>query len=345
MEQQKYSEDVMQTISLQNGNYENFRGNDRTDNNTQRSLSDWDRRLNTDKTIYKNISTTVLVNGKPMKIHGLCTGTVAVKANFRTKKGYGELARLNMLLGRRFTTHLPIWVWVIEHPDGLMVIDTGEVTAIKDVDHYLSKENAFNRFLFKKVTKFDIEPQDELDHQFEKINLKLDDVKLVALTHLHLDHTDGLQFFPKAEIIVGDVEYRNPATNMPSTYPGWFNPNRVKYQDNQIDVFDKAYLINKNLFYVPTPGHTRGHSSIVFKTDEFDIIFAGDTSYNQEQVLTGELAGVNVDYKKSRETYASLLAYASKNKTIYLPSHDENAAIRLRDRILLPGNKHMRFIK
>ena len=341
MEQQKYySEDVMQTISsLENGNLQNYRGKARADKKDQRILADPDRLLNMDKTIYESVSTTVLVNGKQVKIHGLCTGTVAVKTNFRTKKGYGELARLNMLLGRRFTTHLPIWVWVIEHPDGLLVIDTGEVTAIKDVDHYLSKENAFNRFLFKKVTKFDIEPQDELDHQFEKINLKLDDVKLVALTHLHLDHTDGLQFFPKSEIIVGDVEYRNPATNMPSTYPGWFNPNKVKYQDNQIDVFDKAYRINKNLFYVPTPGHTHGHSSIIFKTDEFDIIFAGDTSYNQEQVLSGELAGINVDYKKSAETYASLLAYASKHKTVYLPSHDENAAIRLRDRIFLPGNK------
>ncbi len=341
MEQQKYhSEKVMQPISsLQNGKLQHFRGYARSDKKGQRILSDPDGPLNLDKNIYKSVSTTVLINGKQVKIHGLCTGTVAVKANFRTKKGYGELAKLNMLLGRRFTTYLPIWVWVIEHPDGLMVIDTGEVTAIKDLDHYLSKENAFNRFLFKKVTKFDIEPKDELDCQFEKINLKPDDVKLVALTHLHPDHTDGLQFFPKAETIVGELEYRNPATNMPTTYPGWFNPNRVEYQDNQIDIFDRAYMMNKNLFYVPTPGHTHGHSSIVFKTDEFDIIFAGDTSYNQEQVLTGELAGVNVDYKKSKETYASLLAYASKHATIYLPSHDENAAIRLKDRIFLPGNK------
>lgn len=287
------------------------------------------------RTTYKNVSTTVLVNGERVKIHGLCTGTVAVKTNFRTKKGYGKLAKLNILLDRRFTEYLPIWVWVIEHPDGLIVIDTGEVTAIKDLDHYLSKEHKLDRFLFKKVTKFDIIVQDELDYQFDKINLKLDDVKLVALTHLHLDHTDGLRYFPKPEIIVADFEYRHPNTNMPSTYPDWFNPNRVKYQSDQIDVFQSAYRINKDLFYVPTPGHTPGHSSIVFKTDEFDIIFAGDTSYNQEQVLTDELAGVSADYKQSRATYTSLLTYAVKHKTIYLPSHDGNASLRLEDRIFL----------
>lgn len=340
MKQQKYYFDRMAqtTLSFQSSSPFNFLGNANLGKENKSVCFSQESGFKTKKTAYKNVSTTVLVGGKEVKIHGLCTGTVAVKTNFRTKKGYGELAKVNMLLDSRFTEYLPIWVWVIEHPDGLIVIDTGEVTAIKDLDHYLSKENTFNRFLFKKVTRFDIEPQDELDFQFEKINLKLQDVELVVLTHLHLDHTDGLKFFPKSEIIVGDFEYRNPSTNMPSTYPDWFNPNRVKYQNNQIDAFGAAYLISKNLFYVPTPGHTPGHSSIVFKTDDFDIIFAGDTSYNQEQVLTGELAGVNADYGKSRETYRSLLAYAAKHKTIYLPSHDGNASLRLKSRVFLSGN-------
>ena len=284
---------------------------------------------------YENVSTTVLLRGKEVRIHGLCTGTVAVKTKFRTKKGFGELAKFNILLDSRFTEYLPIWVWVIEHPDGLIVIDTGEITAVKDLNLHLSKERALNRFLFKKIAKFDITAQDELGCQFDKISLKLDDVKLILLTHLHLDHTDGLKYFPKSEIIVGDFEYKHPNTNMPSTYPVWFNPNRVKYPDDQIDIFQRAYPVNKDLFYVPTPGHTHGHSSVIFKTDEFDIIFAGDTSYNQEQVLNGKLAGVNASYRQSRETYTSLLAYAAKYPSIYLPSHDGNAACRLRNRIFL----------
>lgn len=335
MEQQKYySEAMAQTVQFPaNDGFQVLHRN--SDSNDQGIFFHSDIPFKMERTTYKNVHTSVFVNGEKVRIHGICTGMVAVKRNFRTKKGYGELAKLNMLLDRRFTEYLPIWVWIIEHPDGLIVIDTGEVTAIKDVDYYLSKERKFNRFLFKKVTKFNIQPQEELDCQFDKINLKLDDVKLIALTHLHLDHTDGLKFFPKAEVVVGDFEYRNPSTNMPSTYPAWFNPNRVKYQDNQIDVFKRAYLISKNLFYIPTPGHTPGHSSIIFKTDDFDIIFAGDTSYNQDQVLSGELAGVNVDYGKSRETYASLLAYAARQKTIYLPSHDGNASLRLKERIFL----------
>lgn len=130
----------------------------------------------------------------------------------------------------------------------------------------------------------------ELNHQFASINLRIDDVKFVVLTHLHLDHTDGLKFFPKQEIIVGELDYKRANSNMPSTYPKWVKPNKVKYQNNKIEIFNQAYPITRSedVLYIPTPGHTIGHSSILFKTDHFEIIFSGDTSYSQEQVLLSE---------------------------------------------------------
>jgi N-acyl homoserine lactone hydrolase len=281
--------------------------------------------------VYQNVTKTVRLKGKDIKIHALCTGTVAVKKNFRAKKGFGELAKLNILFDRYYTEYMPIWVWVIEHPDGLLVIDTGEISAVNDLDKYLVKESASIRWLFKHSAKFGISEKDELDHQFEKINLRLDDVKLVVLTHLHLDHTDGLKFFPRQEIIIGGHEFKHPSSNMPTTYPSWFRPNPVNYKQNRIDIFDEAFPVTsaEDLLYVPTPGHTPGHSSVIFKTDDFDIVFAGDISYNQGQVLSGELAGVNADYKKSGETYEKLMAYAAKYKTIFLPTHDAGSAFRL----------------
>ena len=286
---------------------------------------------------YPNVSTSVKLRGQEVKIHALCTGTVAVKNNFRTKKGTGELAKLNILLDKHYTPYLPIWVWVIEHPEGLLVIDTGEAAAINDLDAFLAKESGFMRYQFRHAARFGITEKDELNYQLASIGLKPEDVKLVVLTHLHLDHTDGLKFFPKQEIMVGDLEARHPHSNMPSTYPAWFRPNRVSYQSNRIEIFDEAFPLTaaEDLLFVPTPGHTYGHSSVVFRTDEFDIIFAGDASYNQAQVLQGELAGVNADFKKSRETYKNLLSYASLRKTIYLPTHDEQAGLRLQNKEFL----------
>lgn len=282
-------------------------------------------------TLFNNVTTTVKLKGKDIKIHGLCTGSVAVKTNFKKKKGFGELAKLNILLDKNYTNYLPIWVWVIEHPDGLIVIDTGENTQVTDLDKYLQQESWFLRFQFKNAAKFQIQENQELNHQLANVNLSIDDVKLVVLTHLHLDHTDGLKFFPKQEIIVGDIEYKRADSNMPSTYPKWFKPNKVTYQNNKIEIFNQAYPItqSEDLLYIPTPGHTIGHSSILFKTDEFDILFSGDTSYDQEQLLMNELAGVNADYRLTVKTYKNIINYSRLRKTIYLLTHDEDAGRRL----------------
>jgi glyoxylase-like metal-dependent hydrolase (beta-lactamase superfamily II) len=281
--------------------------------------------------VYENVTTTVKLKGQDVKVHGLCVGTVAVKTTFKTKKGNGFLSKINILLAKYYTEYMPIWVWVIEHPEGLIVVDTGENTDSMDVDKYLSKESWYAKYQFKNACNVKIQSQNELNNQLKKVNLKVEDVKLVVLTHMHLDHIDGLKFFPKQEIMVGNFEFTHPDNVFSSILPSWFNPNKVEYVNNRIEVFNQAYPVTKaeDLLYIPTPGHTLGHSSLVFKTDDFDIIFAGDSSYDQAQVINGELPGANTDYVKTAETYKNLLAYASLRKTVYLPTHDANSGQRL----------------
>ncbi len=281
--------------------------------------------------VYENVTTTVKLKGQDVKIHGLCVGTVAVKTTFKTKKGNGFLSKINILLAKYYTEYMPIWVWVIEHQEGLIVVDTGENTDSMDVDKYLSKESWYSKYQFKNACNVKIQSQNELNNQLKKINLKVEDVKLVVLTHMHLDHIDGLKFFPKQEIMVGNFEFTHPDNVFSSILPSWFNPNKVEYMENRIEVFNQAYPVTKaeDLLYIPTPGHTPGHSSLVFKTDDFDIIFAGDSSYDQAQVINGELPGANTDYLKTAETYKNILAYARLRKTVYLPTHDANSGQRL----------------
>ena len=61
-----------------------------------------------------------------MRIHAIQTGTVAIPPNQRQGKGPGFMRLINTFVDRRWTEPLPIYVWVIEHPEGVIVIDTGE---------------------------------------------------------------------------------------------------------------------------------------------------------------------------------------------------------------------------
>ena len=104
-----------------------------------------------------------------------------------------------------------------------------------------------------------------------------------------------------------------------------------------IRVFDRAYPItdSEDVLLLPTAGHTKHHASVLFKTDDFDILFAGDVSYNQEQLIQGGIPGINADYKKTRRTYDNITSYAQQKRLIFLPSHDWDASRRLKERLFL----------
>ena len=61
-----------------------------------------------------------------MKIHAIQTGTVAITTKWREGVGHGRLRLVHTLLDREWTEPLPIYAFAIEHPEGVIVVDTGE---------------------------------------------------------------------------------------------------------------------------------------------------------------------------------------------------------------------------
>ena len=277
-------------------------------------------------------------NGKEVKVHAVQTGLISVKKNFLTKKGPGFLSKLNIALGSAYAGFMPIWVWVIEHPEGIIVIDTGDIEDSAHKDYY-KDETIGTKFNLKAMSnQRNIGKKDELDTQLARLGIRPDQVFKVVLTHLHGDHTDGVKFFPGKEIIVNEAEHGKPYGNLPTTYPKWFSPTLVNFLKDRIDFFDVAYPVTKSedVLLIPTPGHTYHHSSILLKTDNEHILFAGDVSYKYQQLLDNKFAGANIDYAASQKTYDTILRYAKKYPVIYLPSHDENSARRLVGKECLP---------
>src|SRR4051812_40408590 len=149
-------------------------------------------------------------NGKEVKVHAVQTGLISVKENFLNQKGQGFLSKLNIVLGEKYAGFMPIWAWVVEHPEGIIVIDTGDVTESSYKEFYKNETMGAKLSLKAMSNKRNISKQDELDAQLCRLGIKPEQVSKVVLTHLHGDHTDGVKFFPKNEIIVSEAEYRKP---------------------------------------------------------------------------------------------------------------------------------------
>ena len=60
-----------------------------------------------------------------MKIHAIQTGTVAITTAWREGVGHGRRRLVHTILDRSWTAPLPIYAFVIEHPEGVIVVDTG----------------------------------------------------------------------------------------------------------------------------------------------------------------------------------------------------------------------------
>src|SRR6516225_997735 len=68
-----------------------------------------------------------------MKLHYIQTGEVHIKSRHRQARHEARLARMaDVLMDPNWAPRLPVGCWLIEHPEGLIVVDTGESSHASD---------------------------------------------------------------------------------------------------------------------------------------------------------------------------------------------------------------------
>ena len=191
---------------------------------------------------------------------------------------------------------IPVSMWILDHPKGLVVFDTGNNAAISDGMDNCKKYWAAGNcdFLKPSQTRADV-----IDMQLKKLGYSADKVKVVVTSHTHLDHVGNIELFPKAIHILQKKElYQGwwPEKFQGRTTPGTFvmadlmNAREFNYLelDGDYDLFgDGSVLI------LSTPGHTIGHQSMKVKLPQSGTIIISQDAVWMQENLDGYPAGLN----------------------------------------------------
>lgn len=274
-----------------------------------------------------------------VRVYGVQTGTLRVKAAHRALRGPAALRFPSILLDRRWTEPLPLLVWVIEHPEGLIVIDTGELAGASAPADYLATEPGLRWFVGPNF-RIRVGTQEEIGPQLCALGLDPNDVRWLVQTHLHFDHTGGLGFFPRSEVLVSRPEFDKPPSGAArSLWPPWYRPTLVEFSGGAYGPFGTTYALTRagDVRLLPTPGHTNGHLAVALDDGETTYFFAGDAAFSEAQFLKAEVAGINQDVATTRDTLRRIRELTRQQPTVVLPTHDPASLARLADRQVVAG--------
>jgi len=266
-----------------------------------------------------------------MRIHAIETGRVRIKQAQIEGRGHGTWRQLQPILSSEWADWSPVYAWAIEHPEGVIVVDTGAAAHLKSLPRW----HPYFRF----AVRFDIEPEQEVGPQLRGLGIGARDVKTVVLTHMHIDHDGGLAHFPRSRVLgsAGEIARASGIAGamlgyLPKRWPKWFAPEPLAWQPTACGPFVNSAPISAagDVIAVPTPGHTPNHLSVVVRHRDHEIMLAGDASYLESTMLSGAADGVSPDETVAAATLARIREFCSQRPTVYLPAHDPHAAQRLR---------------
>jgi glyoxylase-like metal-dependent hydrolase (beta-lactamase superfamily II) len=215
---------------------------------------------------------------------------------------------------------------LIEHPSGLILIDTGAG----------NKENE----KFKDIYGLENESADGgtlLEDGLREIGVAPADIAIVINTHLHFDHAGGntrnrpdgsLEIsFPNATYIVRRGEYDYAMNTNERTAASYFERNWVPLdQADKIEWVSREKEIVKGVRVIPTPGHTPFHQSVLIESAGERAFYLGDIVPTHAHLPLPWIMGYDVEPLVSLETKRRILKQALDEQWLVIFEHDATVA-------------------
>ena len=193
-----------------------------------------------------------------------------------------------LLEGERGRIRVPVPSYLIAHPRGVALFDSGlNLAARADALAYMGEQGA-------KYATFHFDDGEEISARLRALDVAPEDVTFLVNSHLHYDHSGGNAQVPNADVVVQRREWEH-ARSRPDDDPGYRRADfdtgqRVVLISGEHDLFGDG-----SVTCFPTYGHTPGHQSLRVRNERGEFVLCGDACYLRRTLDELHLPGVLAD--------------------------------------------------
>lgn len=223
----------------------------------------------------------------------------------------------NFLAGAKGEIRVPVPSFLIDHPGGLALFDTGM--------HPQTQHDAVGRLGgITKIFRVEFAPGEEVATRLGALGFDAARVRYLINSHLHFDHTGGNAQIPNAQLIVQRREWE-AGHDADQIRRQFYNPNDyghghdVLAVDGEHDVFGDGRVV-----CLPTYGHTPGHQSLRVQLDSGPVVLTADACYLRRTLDDMHLPAVVDDPEAMRASLQRLRTLRDAGARIIF-GHDPEA--------------------
>ena len=269
-----------------------------------------------------------------MKIHTLSCGYIKIHKDLLYGGGsiMTDFRKAVMAPDSRRVT-LPVFAYLVEHPAGLFLVDTGWSRDISPKGVYDPK--AVRRVLpahLAALYRPYVPERMTVDEQLRSMGIRQEDINAVLITHLDPDHVSGLRSVRCAKRIVipEDEAYWSVRSKYRIRQPEHLwdleGAERVFFRGHLLGPMHRAIDVtgDGNIMMVNLPGHTDGLCGVVVRDGEKYVILASDAAVSSKSWEKMEPSGLAADPALERKSLSWIAETASDTACItVLCSHDK----------------------
>jgi glyoxylase-like metal-dependent hydrolase (beta-lactamase superfamily II) len=212
-------------------------------------------------------------------------------------------------IGKR--VRIPTPIYLIKTQEGYVLYDTGwspQVLSFLEAQGYEPR----------------IAHENFLPGCLEALGMKPEDINTVIISHLHLDHAGGIQFFPNADIVVQKDEYiyaQHPHSFSQLTY----NKSDFDYPSFNWKFVDGDQFVMHGLSVILANGHTPGLQALLVDLPKTGlIILCSDCCYIMQNIEEEVIPGIVWDPTRALHSIKKLKMLAELLDGQLLPNHDSD---------------------